>query len=71
MFASEPELREDYIEPYGDRQNELVLIGQRMDRETVERSLDTCLLMDEEIVEPWNAFHDPLPGNGQLVTYSD
>ncbi|WP_214775208.1 GTP-binding protein [Exiguobacterium sp. s37] len=71
MFASEPELREDYIEPYGDRQNELVLIGQRMNRETVEQSLDACLLTDEEMVAEWDSFHDPLPGTGQLVTYSD
>ncbi|WP_214874449.1 GTP-binding protein [Exiguobacterium sp. CH10] len=71
MFATEPELREDYIEPYGDRQNELVLIGQRMDRETVERSLDACLLTDEEMETSWDTFHDPLPGTGQFVTYSD
>ncbi|MGA9468463.1 MAG: GTP-binding protein, partial [Exiguobacterium marinum] len=59
------------IEPYGDRQNELVLIGQRMDRETVEQSLDACLLTEKEMAEPWDSFSDPLPGNGQLVTYSD
>lgn len=74
MFATEPELREDYIEPYGDRQNELVLIGQWMDREAVEQSLDACLWVDEKMVAAWDSFHDPLrptPGTDQFVTYSD
>jgi hypothetical protein len=42
-----------------------------MDRDAVEQSLDACLLTDEEMVAEWDSFHDPLPGTGQLVTYSD
>lgn len=69
MFAAEPELAEDYIEPYGDRQTELVLIGQRMDRARVESMLDTCLLTDEEMALDWTMLEDTLPGNG-VVTFS-
>ena len=69
MFAAEPELADDYIEPYGDRQTELVLIGQRMDRKTVESALDACLLTDAEMALDWATLQDTLPGNG-VVTFS-
>ena len=36
-------------EPFGDRQNELVVIGQNMDHEIVEAALHACLLTDEEL----------------------
>ncbi|TCI50265.1 GTP-binding protein [Exiguobacterium sp. SH5S13] len=69
MFAAEPELETDYIEPYGDRQTELVLIGQRMDREPVERELDRCLLSDEEMASDWSTLSDNLPGYDAVRTY--
>lgn len=69
MFAAEPELEMDYIEPYGDRQTELVLIGQRMDRSVIEAELDDCLLTDEEMASDWSALKDTLPGNG-IATFS-
>ncbi|WP_214753238.1 GTP-binding protein [Exiguobacterium sp. s16] len=69
MFAAEPELAADYVEPYGDRQTELVLIGQRMDRSVIEAGLDACLLTDEEIALDWSTLRDTLPGN-EVVTFS-
>ncbi|WP_233004298.1 GTP-binding protein [Exiguobacterium aurantiacum] len=69
MFATEPELAADYVEPYGDRQTELVLIGQRMDRAIIEKELDHCLLTDEEMALDWSTLRDTLPGN-EVVTFS-
>lgn len=69
MFAAEPELAADYVEPYGDRQTELVLIGQRMDRAIIEQELDHCLLTDEEMTLDWSTLRDTLPGN-EVVTFS-
>lgn len=69
MFAAEPELTADYVEPYGDRQTELVLIGQRMERSVIEAELDDCLLTDEEMTSDWTTLQDTLPGNG-IVTFT-
>lgn len=69
MFEAEPELEADYLEPHGDRQTELVLIGQRMDRSIIEAELDNCLLTDAEMVLDWTTLRDTLPGNSS-VTFS-
>ncbi|MFL9649238.1 GTP-binding protein [Exiguobacterium chiriqhucha] len=69
MFTAEPELAADYVEPYGDRQTELVLIGQRMERAVIEAGLDACLLTDEEMALDWTTLQDTLPGNG-IVTFT-
>ena len=49
---------------YGDRHQELVIIGQQLDREKIETLFNACLLTDQE----WNAgptawlqMDDPLP----------
>ncbi len=49
---------------WGDRQNELVFIGQEMDKEGILKDLDACLLTDEEILVfgEAGAFKDPFPG---------
>jgi G3E family GTPase len=36
-------------EPYGDRQQEVVIIGQRYDKESVTSALNDCLLTDQEM----------------------
>ncbi|WP_114166247.1 GTP-binding protein [Exiguobacterium sp. TNDT2] len=69
MFAAEPELAADFVEPYGDRQTELVLIGQQMERSVIEAGLDACLLTDEEMALDWTTLQDTLPGNG-IVTFT-
>lgn len=48
---------------WGDRMNELVFIGQDMDKEKITTDLDKCLLTDLEIVgmESGNGFQDEWP----------
>ena len=51
-------------EEYGDRQQELVFIGQNLDEEYVTRHLNELLLTDEEYVlgpPSWQFFDDPMP----------
>ena len=48
--------------PYGDRRQEIVLIGQDLDRVVLESALELCLLTDEEMTlgpETWSSFPDP------------
>ena len=44
MLAQDPTLRRDWDERYGDRMQKLVFIGQNMDKETIIRQLDDCLV---------------------------
>ena len=49
---------------YGDRQQEVVFIGQNLDQEHVTRLLNECLLTDDEYAlgpGSWEHFEDPLP----------
>lgn len=48
---------------WGDRQNELVFIGQYLDKEEIHQELTACLLRSEEIIlfEQKNQWVDPFP----------
>lgn len=51
-------------EPYGDRQQELVLIGIDMDQEQLTRTFDACLLSEHEMEQgedQWRTLPDPFP----------
>jgi hypothetical protein len=53
-----------WAEPYGDRRNEIVLIGQKMDRALLTEMFDFALLTDDEEalgMEAWAEFDDPFP----------
>ncbi|WP_108126280.1 zinc metallochaperone GTPase ZigA [Saccharospirillum mangrovi] len=54
----------NWQEPYGDRRQELVFIGQGLDRAQVITQLDACLLTDSELnaaPEAWSKLDDPFP----------
>eukprot|EP01059_Diplonema_ambulator_P002436 TRINITY_DN12081_c0_g1_i1.p1 TRINITY_DN12081_c0_g1~~TRINITY_DN12081_c0_g1_i1.p1 ORF type:complete len:1152 (+),score=374.87 TRINITY_DN12081_c0_g1_i1:110-3457(+) len=51
-------------EPYGDRQQEIVIIGYLLEQAKVEQVLDACLLTDDELrgtAEEWEKYEDPFP----------
>ncbi|MBM3846784.1 MAG: cobalamin biosynthesis protein CobW, partial [Verrucomicrobia bacterium] len=50
--------------PWGDRRQEIVVIGIAMDEDEVRAGFDACLLTDDEMAlgpEGWAAFPDPFP----------
>jgi G3E family GTPase len=63
--ASLRRMQETWREPYGDRRQELVLIGDPLLLAKAARvELDACLLTDEEFARPvadWGKFPDPFP----------
>lgn len=67
-WPDDPEYRaaimEKWQEPFGDMRQELVFIGQHLDRERICRALDDCLLSDGELSAGkavWEALPDPFP----------
>ncbi|MBL8754130.1 MAG: GTP-binding protein [Planctomycetes bacterium] len=56
------EIEANWQEPYGDRRQELVVIGRDVDRAALERRLDACLLTESELhggPPAWQALPDP------------
>ncbi len=50
--------------PYGDRRQEIAIIGANMDEARLRAMLESCLLTDEEMAlgrAAWSAFADPIP----------
>ena len=57
-------IREKWVEPFGDMRQELVFIGQNLDKEKMTLALDNCLLTEDELVKGkayWETFNDPFP----------
>tara|TARA_Y100000996_G_scaffold98022_1_gene70464 strand:- start:1014 stop:2204 length:1191 start_codon:yes stop_codon:yes gene_type:complete len=57
-------INEKWIEPFGDMRQELVFIGQGLDKNKIIKLLDGCLLSDEDLLlgrKHWEAFPDPFP----------
>jgi G3E family GTPase len=56
------EMNETWREPYGDRRQELLLIGEQGRAADAARMLNLCLLTDDEMALPdWGALPDPFP----------
>jgi len=62
-------IHEDWQAPFGDRRQELVLIGMGMDEEALRAGFDGALLTDEEWElgpEWWSTFEDPFMNWGPV-----
>lgn len=58
------DIHESWQEPFGDRRQEIVLIGIGMEKEKLIHDLDECLLTESEMIqgqEDWNCYYDPFP----------
>ncbi|MCS6285372.1 MAG: GTP-binding protein [Nitrospira sp.] len=59
---------------YGDRSQELVLIGRKMDQAALMARLETCLLTEEELspgLATWGAAADPFPVMAEAPPHSE
>ncbi len=62
-MENQKEIQSRWDKKWGDRMNELVFIGQDMDKEKITEDLDDCLLRDYEIItmESGKPLHDDWP----------
>ena len=62
-------INKQWVEPFGDMRQELVFIGQNLDKKSMTEALDDCLLSDEDILKGkahWATFNDPFPAWDQI-----
>lgn len=58
------EIEKQWVEPFGDMRQELVFIGQNLDKKAMINALDSCLLSDDELLRGkdfWVTLNDPFP----------
>ena len=57
-------IQKNWVEPFGDMRQELVFIGQGLNKEAMTRTLDECLLSADELLQGrayWATLNDPFP----------
>ena len=63
-------IKQKWVEPFGDMRQELVFIGQGLDKNKIIELLDNCLLSDDDLLKGkkyWSTFPDPFPKWGELA----
>jgi G3E family GTPase len=58
------DIEAEWDTPYGDRRQEIVFIGQELDKVTFTAELDACLLTESEMAQgpaAWHHYTDPFP----------
>ena len=67
-WPTDPELLADinskWVEPFGDMRQELVFIGQSLNKQAMIEALDDCLLPEEAVLKGkdfWKIYNDPFP----------
>ena len=62
--AEQQGILENYVEPYGDRRQEIVFIGTELDSTALSARIDQCALTDAELAagpDAWANYADPFP----------
>jgi G3E family GTPase len=57
-------IKENWVEPFGDMRQELVFIGQGLDKTAMIDALDGCLVLEDDLLkgeEFWTTMNDPFP----------
>ncbi|MCO7224270.1 zinc metallochaperone GTPase ZigA [Pleionea sp. CnH1-48] len=57
-------IQKQWVEPFGDMRQELVFIGQGLDKQAMTQGLDECLLSEDELLKGkdyWVTLSDPFP----------
>ena len=57
-------IEKNWVEPFGDMRQELVFIGQDLDKTKMTEALDSCLISDSDLIKGknyWVNFSDPFP----------